>query len=135
MSRCWPHCRPERPASWWWRPGRRARRCAPSFRADVAGAIAARAGLLLLHHQIERDLHEVSRHIPTVVLPTGIEAWPAPWDFGQTQRLISTTCLTAERFLDGLRISGPGLYRVDDASAASGGPGETSISSTAEAGL
>ncbi|WP_328745288.1 patatin-like phospholipase family protein [Streptomyces sp. NBC_00285] len=100
-----------------------------------AGAIAARAGLLLLHHQIERDLHEVSRHIPTVVLPTGIEAWPAPWDFGQTQRLISTTCLTAERFLDGLRISGPGLYRVDDASAASGGPGETSISSTAEAGL
>jgi NTE family protein len=100
-----------------------------------AGAIAARAGVLLFHHQVERDLHEVSRHIPTVVLPTGIEAWPAPWGFGQTQRLISTTCLTAERFLDGLHINGPGLYRVDDASAPSGIRGETSISSTAEAGL
>lgn len=107
----------------------------PTLVRRRAGAIAARAGVLLFHHQIERDLHEVSRHIPTVVLPTGIEAWPAPWDFGQTQRLISTTCLTAERFLDGLHINGPGLYRVDDASTASGSPGETSISSMTEAGL
>ncbi|MFF0013218.1 patatin-like phospholipase family protein [Streptomyces sp. NPDC005374] len=107
----------------------------PTLVRRRAGAIAARAGVLLFHHQIERDLHEVSRHIPTVVLPTGIEAWPAPWDFGQTQRLISTTCLTAERFLDGLRINGPGLYRVDDASTAPGSPGETSISSMTEAGL
>ncbi|MEU9406744.1 patatin-like phospholipase family protein [Streptomyces sp. NPDC048281] len=99
-----------------------------------AGAIAARAGLLLLHHQIERDLHEVSQHIPTVVLPTGIEAWPAPWDFGQSQRLISTACTTAERFLDGLSISGPGLYRVDGSSATSTGPGKASISSIAEVG-
>lgn len=100
-----------------------------------AGAIAARAGLLMLHHQIERDLHEVSQYIPTAVLPTGIETWPAPWDFGQSQRLISTACTTAERFLDGLRISGPGLYRVDESSAASAGPDEASISSTAEADL
>ncbi|MDX2546242.1 patatin-like phospholipase family protein [Streptomyces sp. WI04-05B] len=107
----------------------------PTVPRRRAGAIAARAGLLLFRHQIERDLHEVARHIPTVVLPTGIEAWPAPWDFGQTQRLISTACLTAERFLDGLRISGPGLYRVGDTSAVSRGPGETSISSTTEAGL
>jgi NTE family protein len=100
-----------------------------------ASAIAARAGLLLLHHQIERDLREVSQHIPTVVLPTGIEAWPAPWDFGQSQRLITTACLAAENFLNGLRISGPGLYRVDDSSAAAEGPDETTISSTAEVGL
>ncbi|MDQ0757762.1 NTE family protein [Streptomyces canus] len=106
----------------------------PTIPRRRASAIAARAGLLLLHHQIERDLREVSQHIPTVVLPTGIEAWPAPWDFGQSQRLISTACLTAERFLDGLRISGTGLYRADDFSAASGGPGETSISSMAEVG-
>ncbi|MGP4091340.1 patatin-like phospholipase family protein [Streptomyces sp. KR55] len=99
------------------------------------GAIAARAGLLLLHHQIERDLHEVSQHIPTVVLPTGIEAWPAPWDFGHSQRLISTAELTAGRFLDGLRISGPGLYRLDGPSATSAGPGEASTSSISEAGL
>ncbi|WP_406223860.1 patatin-like phospholipase family protein [Streptomyces canus] len=107
----------------------------PTITRRRASAIAARAGLLLLHHQIERDLREVSQHIPTVVLPTGIEAWPAPWDFGQSQRLISTACLTAGRFLDGLRISGPGLYRVDDSSAASGGPDETTISSIAEVGL
>ncbi|WP_328980247.1 patatin-like phospholipase family protein [Streptomyces canus] len=107
----------------------------PTIPRRRASAIAARAGLLLLHHQIERDLREVSQYIPTVVLPTGIEAWPAPWDFGQSQRLISTACRTAERFLDGLRISGPGLYRVDDSSAASEGPDETTISSTAEVGL
>ncbi|KQW10669.1 patatin-like phospholipase family protein [Streptomyces sp. Root369] len=107
----------------------------PTIPRRRASAIAARAGLLLLHHQIERDLREVSQHVPTVVLPTGIEAWPAPWDFGQSQRLISTACLAAERFLNGLHISGPGLYRVDDSSAASGGPDETTISSTAEVGL
>lgn len=103
-----------------------------------AGAIAARAGLLMLHHQIERDLHEVSRHIPTVVLPTGIETWPAPWDFGQSQRLISTACTTAERFLNVLRVSGPGLYRVEESPAPREDPREASISSpanTAEVGL
>jgi NTE family protein len=101
-----------------------------------AGAIAARAGMLLLRHQIERDLQDVSRHIPTVVLPTGIEAWPAPWDFGHSQRLISTASRTAGRFLDGLRISGPGLYRIDGPSAASAGRGGTSTcSSVVEAGL
>jgi NTE family protein len=100
-----------------------------------AGAIAARAGLLLLHHQIERDLHEVAQHIPTVVLPTGIEDWPAPWDFGHSQRLISTACRTAGRFLDELHINGPGLYRVNDSSATCTSPDETSISSTAGVGL
>jgi NTE family protein len=99
-----------------------------------AGAIAARAGLLLVHHQIERDLHEVSQHIPTVVLPTGVEAWPAPWDFGQYERLIGTASDTAGRFIDGLRISGPGLYRADDAPTASAGPGESSTSSVREVG-
>ncbi|WP_230396344.1 patatin-like phospholipase family protein [Streptomyces blattellae] len=100
-----------------------------------AGAIAARAGLLLLHHQIERDLREVSQHIPTVVLPTGIEAWPAPWDFGHSQRMISTASRTAGRFLDGLRIDGPGLYRADDTAVPSAGPGEASTSSERRVGL
>lgn len=104
----------------------------PTVPRRRAGAIAARAGLLMLRHQIERDLHEVSRHIPTVVLPTGIETWPAPWDFGQSRRLISTACATAERFLDGLRISGPGLYRVEESPAPPQGPRGTSLSSTAD---
>ncbi|MFE0627536.1 patatin-like phospholipase family protein [Streptomyces sp. NPDC058864] len=85
----------------------------PTGRRRGAGAVAARAGVLLMRHQIERDLHEVSRHVPTVVLPTGIDAWPAPWDFGHSQRLISTAHRTAGDFLDALRISGPGLYRTD----------------------
>ncbi|GAA3775011.1 patatin-like phospholipase family protein [Streptomyces chiangmaiensis] len=94
-----------------------------------AGAIAGRAGLLLIRHQIERDLHEVSQHIPTVVLPTGIDAWPSPWDFGHSQRLISTASRTAGRFLDGLHISGPGLYRGDHPPpAAADGPGDGSTS-------
>ncbi|MFC5801157.1 patatin-like phospholipase family protein [Streptomyces formicae] len=95
-----------------------------------AREIASRAGLLLLRHQIERDLREVSEHIPTVVLPTGIDAWPSPWDFGHSQRLISTASLTAGRFLDGLRINGPGLYRVDDPPASATGPCGASASSS-----
>lgn len=128
----------------------------PTVPRRRAGAIAARAGLLLMHHQIERDLHEAARHIPTVVLPTGIEEWPAPWDFGHSQRLISTASRTAGRFLDGLRVSGPGLYRADgppeasttsaipaipearetpETSATSDGPGQASTSSVSEVAL
>ncbi|MFI5792918.1 hypothetical protein [Streptomyces sp. NPDC051677] len=46
-----------------------------------------------------------------------------------------TACTAAELFLDGLFISGPGLYRVDESSATSAGPGQASISSLAEVGL
>ncbi|GEC08982.1 patatin [Streptomyces spinoverrucosus] len=105
----------------------------PTVPRRRAGAIAARAGQLLLHHQIERDLHEVSQHIPTVVLPTGVDTWPAPWDFGHTRRLISTASRTAGRFLDGLRVSGPGLYRLENAPAVPAGPGEPSASSASGA--
>jgi NTE family protein len=93
------------PSSWPLRPALPRRR---------PGAIASRAAVLQVHHQIECDLHDVAKRIPTVVLPTGVEEWPAPWDFGQSQRLISTASVTAGRFLDRLRISGAGLYRVDD---------------------
>ncbi|MFI1479868.1 patatin-like phospholipase family protein [Streptomyces sp. NPDC020747] len=107
----------------------------PAVPRRRASAIAARAGLLLIHHQIERDLHEVSQRVPTVVLPTGIDTWPAPWDFGHAQRLISTASRTAGDFLDGLHISGPGLYRADDDPAASTRPDEASTSSVLEVGL
>ena len=85
----------------------------PTIPPRRAGAVASRAGLLLWHQQIERDLHEVSQQIPTVILPTGIETWPAPWDFRHSSRLIDTASLAAGRFLDGLRVNGPGLYRVN----------------------
>ncbi|MFI7642859.1 patatin-like phospholipase family protein [Nonomuraea sp. NPDC049400] len=103
----------------------------PPRRAD---AVAARAGLLLLHHQIERDLQEVSRQIPTVVVPTGIETWPAPWDFGHSQRLIDTASLAAGRFLDGLRVSGPGLYRAGDPPVPSPGLDLAQTASASEVG-
>ncbi|TYB64873.1 patatin-like phospholipase family protein [Nonomuraea sp. PA05] len=96
----------------------------PPRRAD---AVAARAALLLGHRQIQRDLLEVSTRIPTVVLPTGVNAWPAPWDFRHSQRLIVTAAHTAGRFLDGLSIDGPGLYGVNGTAAGSAAP-------TAEAG-
>ncbi|GAB2574370.1 patatin-like phospholipase family protein [Kribbella endophytica] len=86
----------------------------PTIPRRRAGAIAARAGLLRLHHQIECDLHEVAEELPTVVLPTGIDTWPAWWDFGHADRLIDTASATADRFLDGLHIDGPGLYRSAD---------------------
>ncbi|MCO1659925.1 patatin-like phospholipase family protein [Pseudonocardia humida] len=86
----------------------------PTVPRPRAGAIAARAALLMLHRQVERDLHEVAAHIPTVVVPTGIEAWPAPWDFGHSERLIGVASRTAGRFLDRLHVRGPGLYRADD---------------------
>lgn len=83
-----------------------------------AEAIAARAGLLMMHHQIERDLREVSRQIPTVVLPTGVVAWPALWDFSHSRQLIDAAQLSASRFLDELVITGPGLYRREPTAAA-----------------
>ncbi|MFH8447079.1 patatin-like phospholipase family protein [Streptomyces sp. NPDC018026] len=60
-----------------------------------AAAIASRAGLLLMHRQIERDLAEVSRRLPTVVLPTGTDVWPATWDFRHSRRLIEAATATA----------------------------------------
>ncbi|GIF73343.1 patatin-like phospholipase family protein [Asanoa siamensis] len=84
----------------------------PMSRRGGAGAVAVRAGLLMLHEQIERDLLEVSKDVPTVVLPTGVDKWPAPWDFAHAQRLIDTASATSGRFLDRLRVSGPGLYRM-----------------------
>jgi NTE family protein len=95
-----------------------------------AGSIAARAGLLRLRHHIERDLHEVSEHLPTVVLPTGVQAWPAPWDFGHSQRLIRTASVTAGHFLDRLSVNGPGLYRADELETPTG-TGETPTPSLA----
>ncbi|WP_328476095.1 patatin-like phospholipase family protein [Actinoplanes sp. NBC_00393] len=76
------------------------------------GAIASRAGMMLFHHQIERDLREVSQQIPTVVLPNGVRDWPAPWDFGHSQRLIRTSSAAAGSFIDRLQVDGPGLYRT-----------------------
>ncbi|MFI7708052.1 patatin-like phospholipase family protein [Nonomuraea sp. NPDC049480] len=99
-----------------------------------AGAVAARAGMLLTRQQIERDLHEVSRQIPTVVVPTGIEIWPAPWDFRHSQRLIVTAAHAAGRFLDGLRVNGPGLYRADDPAATSAGRSKARRATGAGAG-
>lgn len=87
-----------------------------------AGAIASRAAVLQVHHQIELDLRDVARQIPTVVLPTGIDKWPAPWDFTHAERLISTAAATAARFLDGLHISGPGLYRTESSVVAGVSP-------------
>lgn len=86
-----------------------------------AEAVAARAGLLMMHHQIERDLREVSKEIPTVVLPTGVAAWPAVWDFSHSRRLIDAALLSASRFLDELVVTGPGLYRREPVTTTSPG--------------
>lgn len=105
----------------------------PVLAALQAGAIAARAGLLSMHHQIERDLQELARRIQTVVRPTGIDVWPAPWDIGRSRRHASCT---AGHFLDELHVSGPGLYRVDGPpTEASAGPHEASSSSVPEVAL
>lgn len=77
-----------------------------------ATSVAARALLLLLQQQIGRDLQEVSQHVPTVVMPTGVEDWPQPWDFTQSDRLIATARAASTNFLAGLQASvEPGLYR------------------------
>ncbi|MFI0951932.1 patatin-like phospholipase family protein [Streptomyces sp. NPDC021086] len=90
-----------------------------------AGAVASPAGLLLMHRPFERDLAEVSRRLPTVVLPTGRDVWPAPWDFRRSRRLIEAASATAGRFLDDLRVSGPGLYRAEDGPAAAAAAGHS----------
>jgi len=85
----------------------------PELPRRRATSVAARAEILLLHHQIERDLQQVASAIPTVVLPTGIEDWPQPWDFSQADRLIRTARGTAHHFLDETPVGPePGLYRA-----------------------
>lgn len=76
-----------------------------------AGAIAARAGSLRAHQQIDRDLREVAQYVPVVAVPSGTDKWPAPWEFGRSRRLITSAAIATECFLDGLNVSGPGLYR------------------------
>ncbi|GGW98336.1 patatin [Streptomyces malachitofuscus] len=105
--------------------GPEARPLHPAVTPRRAGAVASRAGLVVLHRQIESDLHEAARRIPTVVVPTGVEAWPAPWDFGHAHRLIGTAALAAGDFLDRLRIEGPGLYRDDAGPPPVPGPART----------
>jgi NTE family protein len=101
----------------------------PELPRRRAISIAARAALFLLHHQIERDLQQVASAVPTVVMPTGIEDWPSPWDFSQADRLIGTARATAHRFLEETPIrSAPGLYRAPRYA-----PGEA-LSSAASAG-
>jgi NTE family protein len=53
---------------------------------------------------------------PDAVVPGGggVLGAAAPWDFGHSRRLISTASVTAGRFLDGLSVTGPGLYRGHD---------------------
>ena len=79
-----------------------------------AAAVAIRAYRLRAQDQVRRDLRDVSAAVPTVVLPTGVDAWPAAWDFDHSQRLIRTAFETAGRFLDGLQIDGPGLYTTNE---------------------
>jgi len=75
-----------------------------------AAAVAIRAYRLRAQDQVLRDLREAASAIPTVVLPTGVDAWPAAWDFDHSQRLIRTAYDTVNEFLDDLRVEGPGLY-------------------------
>ncbi|MFB6770108.1 hypothetical protein [Streptomyces sp. NPDC056337] len=63
--------------------------------AALRAATASRAGLLLIHRQIERGLVEVSRLLPTAVLPTGTDVWYAPWDFRHSRRLVEAAAATA----------------------------------------
>ncbi|WP_328531391.1 patatin-like phospholipase family protein [Nocardioides sp. NBC_00368] len=85
-----------------------------ALRGRSATAVALRAYRLRLQDQVRRDLREVATAVPTVVLPTGVDAWPAAWDFDHSQRLIRTAYETACRFLDDLRIDGPGLYTTTE---------------------
>lgn len=79
-----------------------------------AAAVALRAYRLRVQDQVRRDLREVASAVPTVVLPTGVDAWPAAWDFDHSQRLIRTAYETACRFLDDFRVDGPGLYTTTE---------------------
>lgn len=79
-----------------------------------ATAVALRAYRLRLQDQVRRDLREVATAVPTVVLPTGVDAWPAAWEFDHSQRLIRTAYETACRFLDDFRVDGPGLYTTTE---------------------
>jgi NTE family protein len=92
----------------------------PPMTRHGANAVVGRAAWLVLRRQIERDLHSAARRVPTVVLPTGIDDWPSPWDFSQSPRLLATARAAAGTFLDsrdGLAIgSQPGLHRVKETS-------------------
>ncbi|MFG3250134.1 hypothetical protein [Streptomyces sp. NPDC048187] len=82
-----------------------------------------------MHRQIERDLAEVSRRLPTVVLPTGTDVRPAPWDFRHGRRLVEAAPATGGRFLDEPRVDGPGPYRADDDPTARAAAGHDAVAS------
>lgn len=72
----------------------------PSGSRPRARLIAARSGRLLVRHQIERDLLQASLHVPTVVMPTGVDCWPHSWDLSQSERLITTARAASRAFLE-----------------------------------
>ncbi|CAH2398608.1 conserved hypothetical protein [Mesorhizobium ventifaucium] len=50
-----------------------------------------------------------------------VVAWPALWDFAHSRRLTDAALVSANRFLDELVITGPGLYRGEPVAVAPGG--------------
>ncbi|CAH2398520.1 hypothetical protein [Mesorhizobium ventifaucium] len=50
-----------------------------------------------------------------------VVAWPALRDSSHSRRLTDAALLSANRFLDELVITGPGLYRREPVAAAPGG--------------
>ena len=83
---------------------------APPPATVLHGCHMPRSVLQLLRTVLNK---EGARRVPVVVPPTGIENWPAPWDFGQADRLIRTAAGAADLFLDRLDIGhGPGMHRA-----------------------
>ncbi|WP_175647308.1 patatin-like phospholipase family protein [Streptomyces cyaneochromogenes] len=112
---------------------------APLDHGDLESALLAGAAIPGMLPPVDRDVRtlvdgDVVAHVPVLAdLRAGTAS--SPWDFGRPQRLIGTASRTAGRFVDGLRIDGPGLYRADGPSTPSAVTGGTATSSVAEAGL
>ncbi|MEY9783037.1 hypothetical protein [Sinorhizobium fredii] len=50
-----------------------------------------------------------------------VVAWPALWDFSHSRRPTDAAVLSANRSIDELVFTGPGLYRRDPVAVAPGG--------------
>lgn len=61
---------------------------------------------------MRRDPRETATPVPTVILPTDVNAWPAASHFDRSQRVIRTAYKTTSRFLD-LRVE-PSLYKTTE---------------------
>lgn len=79
---------------------------------DTIADIVLYTALVTMRSQAMAEATLISEHVPVVYLPGPAPKLVSPLDFTHTADLVENAYGAARRFLDDLRIDGPGLYGV-----------------------